>query len=87
MKFTIEQIFLSRVTRELDINPKDFLYCANVEELNTELEDYIHNRCDFPANADEIEELGMRYYQEWWNSNEESFYLKWQELKGLPVNL
>lgn len=92
MKFKIERNFLVRTEEYIDLNPKDFLYCANIEELISEVEDFINKNCEHPkAQGDQSllysEEIGMKYYDTWFEQNENSFYLEWQELKGLPQEL
>ena len=39
MKFKVDRVFLVKTHEEIDINPKNFLYCANIEELNNEIDD------------------------------------------------
>ena len=89
MKFRIERNFLVRTEEYIELNPKDFLHCANIEELNTEVEEYINGLCEHPKHPSLIysEEIGCRFYDHWFENNEESFYTKWQELKGLPQQL
>ena len=90
MKFKVERNFLVKTDEFIELDPKDFLHCADISELNDEIEDYISSKCEHPTHPNMIysEELGCRYYDFYWNSkNEESFYSKWQELKGLPKQL
>ena len=42
MKFEVERNFLVRTYEEVDLDPKKFLHCATVEEINLELEDYFY---------------------------------------------
>lgn len=90
MKFRVERNFIVRTEEELDLNPENFLYCANIEELNSAIDDYISDQCEHPKhpNLQSSEEIGMRFWNNWWsNLGEESFYTKWQKLKGLPEEL
>lgn len=88
MKFKVERNFLVRTEETIDLDPKDFLHCANIMELNDEIEDYISDRCEHPKHPgfQDSEEIGCRYYDNWpFNAlNTKSFYLEWQKLKNLP---
>jgi len=85
MKFIVERNFLVKTEEVLDLNPKDFLHCANIMELNDEINDYISNKCEHPTHPgfQDSEEIGCRYFEQW----PFSFYLEWQKLKGLPEEL
>ena len=49
MKFKIENNWLLNTEEDMELNPKDFVHCATIEELNTEIEDYIHNYMKSPT--------------------------------------
>jgi len=89
MKFKIERTFLVRTDEELDLDPNRFLHCATIEELNDEIEEYIDDFCEFPEHPklDSCEQLGVRFWNPWYNDNSKSFYSEWQRLKGLPQEL
>ena len=89
MKFRVERNFLVRTEEYIEINPEDFLHCANIEELNNEVEEYVNDLCEHPKHPNLIysEEVGCRFHDYYFENNEESFYTKWQELKGLPQQL
>ena len=90
MKFNINTNFLVRQETELEINPEHFLYCATIEELRDELDSYIHDHISHPTceGVWSSELLGVEYNHLWWvNDEEESFFVKWQKLKGLPKEL
>lgn len=84
MIFNVERTFLVKTREEVNLEPKDFLHCATIEELTDEVEDAVYNKTEHPTHPGfEIsEEIGTRF----WDSTY-SFYNKWQELKGLPQNL
>ena len=83
MIFKIETNFLVRTYEEIHLNPKDYLHCATIEELNNEIEDKINCIIEHPNHSgfEESEVLGVRFW------TDDSFYEKWQELKGLPQEL
>ena len=87
MKFKIENNWLLRTEETIELNPKDFVHCANIEELNNEIEDYINQNMKFPNMEKEYcmdeELLGTRY----WDITFGDFMLEWQKLKGLPEEL
>lgn len=86
MKFRIENNWLLKTEEEIEIDPKKFLYCSNVEELNSEIEDFIHAHMKFPNMEKDCcyeECLGTRY----WDTTYGEFMLEWQKLKGLPQEL
>lgn len=87
MKFEVERNFLVRTYEEIDLDPKNFLHCATIEEINLELEDYFYSICKHPTHPHlvESEELGMRFSNTCYVDN--SFYSEWQRLKGLPKEL
>lgn len=89
MKFKVERTFFVRTFEEIDLNPKDFLHCSSIEELNNEVEDKINNLTIHPAhpNFESSEQVGVNFWNSWFDNNEESFYLEWQRLKGLPQEL
>lgn len=89
MKFKVERTFLVRSEDEIELDPKDFLHCATIEELNEEIDYEIWNRCEHPVvkGLQESEEIGVRYWDMWFNNNDNSFYVEWQKLKGLPEEL
>lgn len=87
MKFRIENNWLLRTEEDIELNPEKFLHCATIEELNSEIEDYIHDNMRFP-NMDKNyivfeEVLGTRF----WDTTYGEFMLEWQKLKGLPQEL
>ena len=87
MKFRVENSWLLRTEEDIELNPEKFLHCATIEELNNEIEDYIHDRMKFPNMEKNYvlyeENLGTRF----WDTTYGEFMLKWQELKGLPLEL
>ena len=91
MKFRVERNFLVKTEEFIELNPKDFIHCANILELNDEIEDYISNKCEHPNHPgfQSSEEIGCRYYENWpfETIDIKSFYLEWQKLKGLPQEL
>ena len=48
MKFKVENNWLLKTEEDIELNPKDFVYCTNIEELNDEIKDYIHQHMAFP---------------------------------------
>lgn len=89
MKFKVERTFLVRTYEEIDLSPKNFLHCSNIEELNNEVEDKINNLTNHPThpNFESSEQLGVNFWNSWFDEDEKSFYLEWQKLKGLPQEL
>jgi hypothetical protein len=89
MKFKVERTFLVRTYEEIDLSPKNFLHCSNIEELNNEVEDTINNLAHHPThpNFESSEQLGVNFWNSWFDEDEKSFYLEWQKLKGLPQEL
>ena len=89
MKFSVERTFLVRTYEEVELNPKNFIHCATIEELNNEIEDYINRYSEHPTHPgfQNSEEIGTTFWDNWFNDCSESFYIKWQELKGLPTEL
>lgn len=87
MKFRIENNWLLRTEEDIELNPKDFVHCATIEELNSEMEDYIHDHMKFPSMEKNYvifeEVLGTRF----WDTTYGEFMLEWQKLKGLPQEL
>jgi len=83
MKFLVERNFLVRTYEEVDLNPKDFLHCADIAELYDEVEEAIQD-CEHPThpNRESSEQLGVNFWD-----NSLSFYKEWQKLKGLPQEL
>ena len=95
MKFKVECNYAIRTEQEITLNPKDFLYCTNIEELLDEVLDKFYDK-SFPdfvsknCNQDVVyqELMGLRYYDTWFESDDnKSFLLEWQRLKGLPQEL
>ena len=87
MKFKIENNWLVRTEEEIELDPKEFLHCSNIEELIDEIHDYIHNRMQFLEMK-----KGFVIYEEalgtnFWDTTYGEFMLEWQRLKGLPVEL
>ena len=90
MKFTVERTFIVRTTENIDLDPKDFLQCANIDELIEEIEDCIYSCTVHPTHPgfESSEEVGTQYWNDWYNEQErKSFYVEWQKLKGLPEEL
>ena len=89
MKFKVERAFLVRTYEEIDLSPKNFLHCSNIEELNNEVEDMINNLTNHPThpNFESSEQIGVNFWNSWFDEGEKSFYLEWQKLKGLPQEL
>lgn len=87
MKFKIENNWLLKTEEEIELDPKDFIHCATIEELNDEIKDYIHDRMKFPNMEKNYvlyeETLGTRF----WDTTYGEFMLEWQKLKGLPEEL
>lgn len=87
MKFKVENNWLIRTEEDIELDPERFLYCSNIEELNSEITEYIHQMMRFP----EIEKDFSMYEEclgtNFWDTTYGEFMLKWQELKGLPVEL
>ena len=88
MKFKVENNWLLRTEEEIDLDPKSFIHCATIAELNDEIEDFINNRMKYPnmekgSTIMEEECLGTRY----WDMTFGEFMKKWQKLKGLPEEL
>ena len=87
MKFKIESNWLLRTEESIELNPEDFLYCATIEELNSEIHDKIHQEMKYPNMKEKYivyeECLGTDY----WDTTYGEFMLKWQRLKGLPLEL
>ena len=87
MKFRVENNWLLRTEEDIELDPKDFVHCATIEELNDEVNDYIHDRMKFPNMEEKYvvyeECLGTRY----WDTTYGEFMLEWQKLKGLPQEL
>lgn len=94
MRFKVENNWLLRTEEFIELDPKDFLYCASIEELDEEIHAYIHDKMSFPEmekNYVMYEEcLGTNYYDYYpfeKLGESKSFYLEWQKLKGLPQEL
>jgi hypothetical protein len=87
MKFKVESNWLLRTEEEIELNPKDFVHCATIEELNDEIKDFIHQYMKYPNMERGYclyeEALGMEY----WDTTYGNFMLEWQRLKGLPQEL
>ena len=54
MKFKVENNWLVRTEEDIELNPKDFVHCSTIEELNDEIHDYIHNKMQFPELISEM---------------------------------
>lgn len=92
MKFKVETSWLTRREEFIELDPKNFLHCTNIEELNEEIEAYITDHLTYPefGKLDQYQEmLGLRYFDNWpfETLDTKSFYLEWQRLKGLPQEL
>ena len=88
MKFKIENNWLLRTEEDMELDPKNFVHCSTIEELNNEIEDYIHKYMRFPKMERDYsfydeESLGTRF----WDTTYGDFMLEWQRLKGLPQEL
>ena len=88
MKFRIENNWLLRTEEDIELNPKDFIHCATISELNDEIEDFIHSHMKYPNMekdycAYDEECLGVRFF----DSTFGEFMKEWQKLKGLPEEL
>ena len=87
MKFRIENNWLVRTEEDMELDPKDFVHCATIEELNGEIKDYIHKYMKYPNMEGGYclyeESLGTEY----WDTTYGQFMLEWQKLKGLPQEL
>lgn len=87
MKFRIENNWLLQTEEEIELNPKNFLHCSNIEELNDEICDFINDHIKFPNM-----EKGYCLYQQclgtrYWDTTYGDFMKEWQKLKGLPEEL
>ena len=86
MKFKIENNWLLKTEEDIELNPKDFVHCTNIEELNDEIKDYIHQHMSFPDM-----EKGCLYEEalgtDFWDTTYGEFMLEWQKLKGLQQEL
>lgn len=95
MKFKVESNYLIRTESIIELDPKDFLHCATIEELHDEIEEKFYDKTvpDFISKHSDSdimyqEHLGLRYYDTWFETNNgESFFKEWQRLKGLPQEL
>ena len=87
MKVRVENNWLLRKEEDIELDPKKFVHCATIEELNNEIEDYIHDCMKFPKMEKDYimyeECLGTRF----WDTTYGEFMLEWQKLKGLPQEL
>ena len=87
MKFKIESNWLLKTEEDIELDPKNFVHCSTIEELNNEIEDYIHGYMKFPNMEKNyiiyIENLGTRF----WDTTYGEFMIEWQKLKGLPEEL
>ena len=43
MKFKIEANYLIKTEKDIELNPKKFLHCATIEELTSEVEQYMYD--------------------------------------------
>lgn len=87
MKFKVECNWLLRTEEEIELDPKTFLHCASIEELNNEIEDFIHSYMKFPNMEKDYciyeECLGVRFFDQTYGE----FMKEWQKLKELPEEL
>ena len=84
MKFRVENNWLLRTEEDIELDPKDFVHCTTIEELNDEIKDFIHKWMKYPNIECLYEEaLGTEY----WDTTYGTFMLEWQKLKGLPQEL
>ena len=87
MKFRIESNWLLKTEEDIELDPKNFVHCSTIEELNNEIEDYIHGYMKFPNTEKNyimyVENLGTRF----WDTTYGEFMIEWQKLKGLPEEL
>ena len=87
MKFKVENNWLLKTEEDMELNPKDFVHCATIEELNNDINDYIHQHMKYPnieRNYVLYEEvLGTTY----WDTTYGEFMKEWQKLKELPQEL
>lgn len=87
MKFRIENNWLIRTEEDIELDPKNFLHCATIDELHDEIEDYIHRFMRFPTMEKgyitEEEVLGTHF----WDTTFGKFFGEWQKLKGLPEEI
>jgi len=87
MKFKIENNWLLKTEEDIELNPKDFVHCATIEELNDEIKDFIYKYMKYPNL-----ESGYCTYEEslgteFWDTTYGEFMSEWQKLKGLPEEL
>ena len=89
MKFRVNRTFLVRTEEIIELNPKKFKSCANIEELINDVEDYINDQTIHPThpNFTYSEQIGLEYQDMYWNSDDKSFYGEWQKLKGIPQEI
>ena len=93
MRFKVENNWLLRTEEFIELDPKKFLHCASIEELDEEVHDYIQSNMKYPEMKENYivyeECLGTNYfdYYPFEKLDTKSFYSEWQELKGLPQEL
>lgn len=90
MKFKVERTFIVKSEELIELDPKDFIHCANIEELVEEIEDEL-SKCEHPKinGFQSSEQIGCYYYDNYPFEpiGTKSFYTEWQKLKGLPEEL
>jgi len=90
MKFKVERTFLVKTEEFVELDPKDFIHCANVDELVGEIDDKLSD-CKHPEvdGLQYSEQIGCYYYENYPFEpiGTKSFYTEWQKLKGLPEEL
>ena len=87
MKFKIENNWLVKTEENIELDPKNFLHCSNIEELNDEIKDYIHQYMSFPNMKNNTIVYEECLGTDFWDTTYGEFMLEWQKLKGLPVEL
>ena len=87
MQFKIENNWLLRTEEDMELDPRDFVHCATIEELNSEINDYIHKWMKYPDMEKNYVVYEESLGTEFWDTTYGEFMLEWQRLKGLPAEL
>ena len=87
MKFRIENNWLLKTEEDMELNPKDFVHCATIEELNDEIRNCIYQHMKYPNMEKNYVTYEETLGTEYWDTTYGEFMLEWQKLKGLPVEL
>jgi hypothetical protein len=87
MKFKIENNWLLKTEEDIELNPKDCVHCATIEELNDEIKDFIYKYMKYPNLESGYCTYGESLGTEFWDTTYGEFMSEWQKLKGLPEEL